>query len=65
VHRGLIQGIATAGSTIVLAGGYVDDEDFGDTIIYTGEGGRDPNTGAQIADQELSGRNLELVQNYD
>jgi hypothetical protein len=35
------------------------------TIIYTGEGGRDPNTGAQIADQELSGRNLELVQNYD
>jgi putative restriction endonuclease len=65
VHRGLMQGIATAGSSIVLAGGYVDDEDFGDTIIYTGEGGRDPNTGTQIADQELSRGNLALVRNYE
>ena len=65
VHRGLMQGIARAGSSIVLAGGYVDDEDFGDTIIYTGEGGRDPNTGAQIADQKLSGGNLALVHNYE
>lgn len=36
---------------IVLSGGYEDDEDFGDEIIYTGHGGNDPSTGKQIADQ--------------
>jgi hypothetical protein len=51
LHRGLMRGIAPHGSSIVLSGGYVDDEDLGDVIIYTGEGGRDPNTGRQIADQ--------------
>ena len=30
VHRGLMKGIAPAGSSIVLSGGYVDDEDYGD-----------------------------------
>jgi len=42
VHRGLMRGIAPAGSSIVLSGGYPDDEDFGDRVIYTGEGGCDP-----------------------
>jgi SAD/SRA domain len=65
VHRGLMKGIAKAGSSIVLSGGYVDDEDVGDSVIYTGEGGRDPNTGAQIGDQELSRGNLALVRNYE
>ena len=45
LHRGLMRGIAPHGSSIVLSGGYVDDEDLGDVIIYTGEGGRDRNTG--------------------
>ena len=40
VHRGLMRGIAPRGSSIVLSGGYVDDEDFGNLIIYTGEGGK-------------------------
>jgi len=31
--------------SIVLSGGYADDEDFGDLIVYTGMGGRDQNTG--------------------
>lgn len=46
-----------------LSGGYVDDEDSGDEITYTGEGGRDPKTGRQIADQTLTGGNLALAQN--
>ena len=42
LHRGLMRGIAPHGSSIVLSGGYVDDEDMGEVITYTGEGGRDP-----------------------
>ena len=38
-------------AAIVLSGGYEDDSDEGDLIIYTGAGGNDPNTGKQIADQ--------------
>lgn len=48
VHRALQAGIVGKGGegaeSIVLSGGYVDDRDDGDVIIYTGEGGRDPNT---------------------
>jgi putative restriction endonuclease len=44
-----------------VSGGYEDDEDYGDLIVYTGAGGRDPSTGAQIADQEFVGQNLSLV----
>jgi putative restriction endonuclease len=38
-------------AAIVLSGGYEDDEDLGDEIIYTGAGGRDQETGKQIEDQ--------------
>lgn len=40
LHRALTSSIAPHGSSIVLSGGYVDDEDLADVIIYTGEGGR-------------------------
>ena len=54
-HRNWGQGIdgnkQEGTSAIVLSGGYEDDEDSGDEIIYTGAGGNDPNTGKQIADQ--------------
>jgi putative restriction endonuclease len=63
IHRGLMRGIAPEGLSIVLSGGYVDDQDLGDEIIYTGEGGRDSKTGRQIADQTLTGGNLHLAQN--
>ena len=57
LHRFTQQGIswskATGADAIVLSGGYVDDEDLGDEIIYTGEGGRDSLTGKQIKDQEM------------
>lgn len=55
-HRNWAQGIDgnknDGASAIVLSGGYEDDEDFGNLIIYTGAGGNDPNTGKQIADQD-------------
>jgi putative restriction endonuclease len=47
-----IDGNPNVGATsIVLNGGYVDDLDLGNEIIYTGHGGNDPNSKKQIADQ--------------
>lgn len=43
-------------AAIVLSGGYEDDLDFGEEIIYTGAGGNDPNTGKQIEDQSWDNR---------
>jgi putative restriction endonuclease len=37
---------------------------MGDVIIYTGEGGCDPNTGRQIADQQLISGNKPLAENH-
>jgi putative restriction endonuclease len=54
-HRNWGSGIDGNGkegtSAIVLSGGYEDDEDLGDEIIYTGAGGNDPATGKQVEDQ--------------
>ena len=57
-----ISGAAAEGAdSIVVSGGYEDDEDYGDEIIYTGHGGNDPNTGRQVADQQLKQGNLALA----
>ena len=65
VHRPTVAGIcgtaAGGAESVVLSGGFVDDEDFGDEILYTGEGGRDATTGRQSRPQMLTGRNLSLV----
>jgi putative restriction endonuclease len=65
VHRPTQAGISGSGSegadSIVLSGGYEDDEDYGDVIIYTGHGGKDQATGRQVADQELTRGNLALA----
>ena len=65
IHRALQAGIVGSASTgaesIVLSGGYVDDQDLGNEIIYTGHGGRDPTTGRQIADQKFTRQNQALV----
>ncbi|WEK34676.1 MAG: YDG/SRA domain-containing protein [Candidatus Pseudobacter hemicellulosilyticus] len=54
-HRNWAAGIDGNGregvSAIVLSGGYEDDFDDGDEIVYTGAGGNDSNTGKQIKDQ--------------
>lgn len=65
VHRALQAGIVGrskhGAESIVLSGGYVDDEDYGSIIIYTGDGGRDDKTKRQIADQEFTDKNQALV----
>lgn len=64
IHRGLMRGIGAQGESIVLSGGYKDDRDEGDVVIYTGEGGRDEATGHQIADQQMTRGNLFLAKHY-
>ena len=67
VHRQTQAGISArqggGAESIVLSGGYEDDEDLGAVIIYTGRGGRSAETTQQVADQTLTGPNLELVRN--
>lgn len=66
IHKPRQAGISGSQSegadSIVLSGGYEDDEDFGDVIIYTGAGGQDQN-GKQIADQVLERVNKALALN--
>ncbi|CAM5470245.1 hypothetical protein KAURM247S_03798 [Kitasatospora aureofaciens] len=65
VHRPLQAGICgtvkTGAESIVVSGGYEDDRDHGDLIVYTGQGGRDPNSGQQTGHQELIRGNAALV----
>jgi putative restriction endonuclease len=65
VHRPTVAGISGSerdgADSIVLSGGYEDDEDLGDEIVYTGHGGRDPETGKQVADQNFSRGNRALA----
>jgi putative restriction endonuclease len=67
VHRPLMAGIAgselEAAESIVLSGGYEDDADYGEIIVYTGQGGNDPATKKQVGPQELTRGNLALVHN--
>lgn len=60
-----IQGKESEGCcSIVLSGGYEDDIDDLDEILYTGHGGRDEKTTKQVADQELSTYNSALIKSY-
>jgi putative restriction endonuclease len=65
LHRPLVAGIsgteAEGANSIVLSGGYEDDEDCGDEIVYTGQGGRDQDTVKQVAHQKLNRGNLALA----
>ena len=61
-RRSGIGGSADEGAvSIVSSGAYEDDEDHGDVIIYTGQGGRSTQTGQQVADQQLAGQNQALA----
>jgi len=57
VHRPTQAGISGSSKdgsdSIVLNGGYADDEDHGGLIVYTGHGGQDGH-GNQVKDQDLS-----------
>lgn len=67
VHRPTQAGISGAedegADSIVLSGGYEDDKDDGDVIIYTGHGGQDPVSRKQVADQKLRRKNQALAMN--
>lgn len=65
VHRHRQAGISGSASkgadSIVLSGGYEDDQEFGDLIIYTRYGGRDSATGRQVSDQPFNMWNRALA----
>ncbi len=69
IHNEIQAGIAgsqTEGSeSIVVSGGYEDDVDNGDVIIYTGSGGRKSDERVQTFDQELTRKNLALSRSGD
>lgn len=69
LHRQRMKGIdgnATDGAAaIVLSGGYEDDYDLGNEILYTGEGGNDSTSGKQVAHQSWnSSGNAGLFKSY-
>lgn len=65
VHRPTQAGIGgradEGAESVVLSGGYRDDEDGGDVVVYTGRGGRDRESGRQVADQDLNRDNRALA----
>jgi putative restriction endonuclease len=65
VHKPTMAGISGSeregADSIVLSGGYEDDEDLGEEIVYTGHGGRDAESGRQVAHQRLTKGNLALA----
>ncbi|TFB73205.1 hypothetical protein E3O06_08205 [Cryobacterium glaciale] len=69
VHRPLQAGISGTKSdgadSVVVSGGYADDDDHGDYIIYTGHGGKDPNSNRQVKDQSIDAPgNAGLITSY-
>jgi putative restriction endonuclease len=53
-QAGICGSLSAGGAeSIVVSGGYEDDQDLGEEIIYTGHGGRDVSSGRQVADQDL------------
>jgi len=64
VHRPTQAGICggkDGAESVVVSGGYPDDEDFGDELIYTGHGGWDRSKRKQVSDQELKSGNAGLA----
>ena len=57
IHKPLMAGIwgreKEGACSVVLSGGYEDDIDNADNILYTGQGGQDVPGGKQIKDQEF------------
>lgn len=62
-NRAGISGSKNEGAdSIIVSGGYEDDKDYEDIIIYTGHGGRDSFSGKQVTNQELVRGNLALAE---
>ncbi|KAE9401455.1 hypothetical protein BT96DRAFT_602631 [Gymnopus androsaceus JB14] len=59
-----IHGNAVHGAySVVLSGGYEDDEDNGESFWYTGEGGRKDGGGPQVEDQSWKNKNNKSLKN--
>lgn len=69
VHRPPQAGISGSenegADSIVLSGGYKDDKDYGDKIIYTGHGGRKEGQEKHTFDQTLKRGNKAIALNID
>ncbi|MCP4047611.1 MAG: HNH endonuclease, partial [Gammaproteobacteria bacterium] len=69
IHRPTQAGISGSSSkgadSIVVSGGYEDDEDYGDYVIYGGQAGNNPKTRYQAADADLNRGNMALVVSYN
>jgi putative restriction endonuclease len=59
-QHGIAGRSAVGAESIVVSGGYEDDEDYGTLIIYTGAGGQNER-GEQVADQSFTAQNLALA----
>ncbi len=66
VHRPRRAGIcgraAEGAESVILNCAFVDDQDHGAAVLYTGSGARHPRTGRQIGDQTLTRSNLALAE---
>ncbi|MBT9391748.1 YDG/SRA domain-containing protein [Hymenobacter sp. NST-14] len=56
---------AEGAESIILADQYEDDDFRATDLTYSGSGGRDPRTGRQVTDQQMTGRNLYLRRSLD
>ena len=71
IHKPSMHGIwgreSEGSASIVISGGYADDIDEGDYILYTGQGGQDTPGGKQIKDQEFTrgNRGLQVNKEYN
>ena len=65
IQNGISYTVDDAADAIVLSGGYIDDEDRGDSIVYTGMGGRSADGRCQIQDQTFTKGNRALVINHE
>lgn len=68
LHREVEGGISSSriggqrlGVSVVASGGYEDDEDYGEVLLYSGHGGRDKVTRRQAKDQLPEKGNLALM----
>ncbi|KAK7360749.1 hypothetical protein VNO77_02758 [Canavalia gladiata] len=47
-------------TSVIVSGGYEDDMDDGEVIVYTGHGGQEKNSNRQVSHQKLEAGNLAL-----
>lgn len=64
--RAAISGSQAEGAdSIVRSGGYEDDKDFGDVILFAGHGGRNHKSKKQTTNQDRNPQNPTLIKSYE